>query len=411
MKGSYWPWIAGLLFFIGLLMHQVPLLLVALLLLLVRGITVLWERYSLRRIEFRRQLSTRRAFFGEEVVLELDIANRKPLPLPWLEIEEEMPEDITLLTGTASQSHKVSRVYLTNLFSLGWYHRVRRRYRLRCDQRGYFTFGPTQIRSGDLFGFSRQQMDIETEDHLIVYPRVLPVVQPGIPSKQPQGNIRIKRFIFQDPVLTRGVREYQFGDSLKRIHWKTSARLGRLQTKVFEPTTSVDMGIFLDVRTVPFPGWGSVTQLQELGVIAAASIANHAMKSGYRVGLYVNQLRKFTGERIRIAPSQHSDQFVHILEALAQVHSSVEITPMHRFVTLESRNLPWGSTILVITAVPSEALLATMLRLKRAGRSIALVKIGGTQTLSSRDGLRTYYVPDDVSWRDLDTITLQGIRP
>ena len=54
MRGSYWPWIAGLLFFIGLLMHQVPLLLVALLLLLVRGITILWERYSLRRIEFQR---------------------------------------------------------------------------------------------------------------------------------------------------------------------------------------------------------------------------------------------------------------------------------------------------------------------------------------------------------------------
>ena len=411
MRGTYWLWIAGLLFFIGLLTHQVPLLLVALLLLLVRGITILWERYSLKRIEFRRQLSTKRAFFGEEVVLELDIANRKPLPLPWLEIEEELPEDVTLLTGTVSQSHKVSRVYLTNLFSLGWYHRVRRRYRLRCEQRGYFTFGPTQIRSGDLFGFSQQQMDITTEDHLIVYPRVLPVVQPGIPSKQPLGNIRIKRFIFPDPILTMGVREYQFGDSLKRIHWKTSARIGRLQTKVFEPTTSVDMGIFLDVRTVSFPGWGSITQLQELGVIAAASIANQAMKSGYRVGLYANQLRRFTGDRIRIAPSQHSDQFMHILEALAQVHSSAEITPMPRFVTLESRNLPWGSTILVITAVPSEALLAALLRLKRAGRSIALVKVGGSATLPIRDGLPAYYIPDDVSWRDLDTITLHGMRP
>jgi len=82
MQGTYWLWIAGLLFFAGLLMHQVPLLLVSLLLLLVRGITVVWERYSLKRIEFRRQLSTKRAFFGEEVVLELDIANRKPLPLP-----------------------------------------------------------------------------------------------------------------------------------------------------------------------------------------------------------------------------------------------------------------------------------------------------------------------------------------
>ena len=410
MRGTYWPWIAGLLFFIGLLMHQVPLLLVSLLLLLVRGITILWERYSLTRIEFQRRLSARRAFFGEEVVLELDIANRKPLPLPWLEIDEELPQDVILLTGSTSRSYKPSRANLTILFSLGWYHRVRRRYRLLCEHRGCFTFGPTQIRSGDLFGFSRQQMDIEQVDRLTVYPRILPVVQPGVPSKQPLGDIRIKRYIFQDPILTRGVREYQFGDSLKRIHWKTSARLGRLQTKVFEPTTSIDMGIFLDVRTVPPPEWGRVPQLQELGIIAAASIANHAMSSGYRVGLYINQLRQLTGERIRIAPSQHSEQLVRILETLAQVHSSAENVPAARFVALESRSLPWGSTILVITAVPTEALLATLLRMKRAGRSVALVQVGGSQTLLRRDGLPAYRIPDEVSWRELDTITLQGMR-
>jgi len=410
MRGTYWPWIAGLLFFVGLIMHQVPLILVALLLLLVRGITRLWERYSLVRIEFQRQLSTRRAFFGEEVVLELDIANRKLLPLPWLEVDEELPEEVALLTGKTSPSHKTDRVHLTNLFSLGWYHRVRRRYRLKCSQRGCFTFGPTQIRSGDLFGFSRQEMEISQVDRLTVYPRVLPVEQPGIPSKQPLGDIHIRRYLFQDPILTRGVREYRSGDSLKHIHWKTSARLGRLQTKVFEPTTSVDMGIFLDVRTVRPPGWGSIAQLQELGIVAAASIANHAMAAGYRVGLYVNQYRQFTGDRIRIAPSQHADQMLRILEALAQVHSSMETAPAARFVALESRNLPWGSTVLVITAVPTEALLATLLRMKRAGRSVALVTVGGPDTMAGRDGLAAYRISADVPWYDLDTITLQGMR-
>lgn len=410
MRGTYWPIIAGVLFFIGLILHQVPLLLVSLLLLLVRGITKLWERYSLTRIEFQRRLSARRAFFGDEVVLELDIANRKPLPLPWLEIDEELPEDVPLLNGKTSPSHKTARVHLTNLFSLGWYHRVKRRYRLRCQQRGCFTFGPTQIRSGDLFGFSRQEMLIEQVDRLTVYPRILPVEQPGIPSKQPLGDIRIRRYLFQDPTLTRGVREYQSGDSLKRIHWKTSARLGRLQTKLFEPTTSVDMGIFLDVRTVPPPGWGSITQLHELGIIAAASVANHAMAAGYRVGLYINQLRQFTGERIRIPPSQHADQMVHILEALAQVHSSIETSPAARFVALESRNLPWGSTILVITAVPTEALLATLLRMKKVGRSVALVQVGGPEITSGRDGLPAYRIPAEVPWQDLETLTLQRMR-
>ncbi len=407
MRGSYLPLIVGVLFLIGVILGQIPLLLIAFLLLLVWGTTRLWERYALTRIEYHRRLSSKRAFFGEELLLELEVANRKPLPLPWVEIDDEIPEEITFLKGKTTQSHKTARVHLTSLLSLGWYHRVKRLYPIRCDQRGYFTFGPTRICSGDLFGFSRQEIEFSDIDRLIVYPRIVPLEQPGIPSKQPLGDIRTKRHIFQDPVLTMGVRDYHFGDSLKRIHWKTTARIGKLQTKVFEPTTSVDMGIFLDVRTVQPPGWGLVAQSLELGVMAAASIANHAMSAGYRVGLYANQRRQPIGELVRIPPSQHVDQMVYILEALAQIHSS-ESMPIARFVSLESRNLPWGSTMVLITAVPTETLLATLLRMKRAGRRVALVIVGGSE-MPNLGGLPVYRISDDVPWREVETLSLEGM--
>ena len=407
MRGSYLPLISGVLFFIGVILHQIPLLLIAFLLLLVWGTTRLWERYALTRIEYHRRLSAKRAFFGDELLLELEVANRKPLPLPWVEIDDEVPEEITFLKGKTTQSHKVARVHLTSLLSLGWYHRVKRLYPIRCDQRGYFTFGPTRICSGDLFGFSRQEIELSDLDRLIVYPRIIPVEQRDIPSKQPVGDIRTKRHIFQDPILTMGVRDYSFGDSLKRIHWKTTARLGKLQTKIFEPTTSVDMGIFLDVRTVKPPSWGLLTQSLELAVMAAASIASQAMSNGYRVGLYANQRRQPIGELVRIPPSQHADQMMHILEALAQIHSS-ESMPIARFVSLESRNLPWGSTLVLITAMPTESLLATLLRMKRVGRQVALVVIGGSK-IPRLDGLPVYRIPDDIPWREVETLSLQAM--
>jgi uncharacterized protein (DUF58 family) len=408
MRGGYWPFIGVVLLILGLILHQVPLILIACLLLLVRGVTRLWDRYGLVRVEFRRKLSTDRAFFGEEIYIDMEVDNRKLLPLPWLEVDDEMPEAITFLRGATTASHKVARVHLTNLLSLGWYHRVRRRYPVRCDMRGSFSFGPTRIRSGDLFGFTQQEMEVYQTDRLTVYPRIVPLEQPRIPSKQPLGDIRTRRFIFQDPVLTMGVRDYAYGDSLKRIHWKTTARTGRLQTKVYEPTTSVDMGIMLDVRTVPPPGWGAVTQLQELGVMTAASIASHAMSSGFRVGLYVNQRRQYTGEPVRLPPSQHSEQMVKILEALAQVYPAGESLPIARFVSLESRLLPWGSTLVVITAAVTDDLLATLAGMQRAGRSVTLVVIGGSRSGVSLDGLSVFRVADDVSWRDVEAITLQG---
>lgn len=407
MLGSYWLFIAAVLFIVSLVLHQVPLLLISLLFILVRGVARLWERYCLVRIEYQRRLSANRVFFGEEVQLEVEVANRKPLPLPWIQVEDEIPAEVTLLKGRTSPAHQENRVLLSNLLSLGWYHKVKRRYPIRCMQRGWFTFGPTRIRSGDLFGFFSRQMVIQQVDYLMVYPKIVPLEKLGIPSKQPLGDIRTRRHIFEDPILTSGLRDYHFGDSLRRIHWKSTARLGRLQTKVFEPTTTIDMGIFLDVRTMKPAFWGSVPYLLELGIMAAASISNYAMAAGYRVGLYVNQHKRFLDEPIRVPPSQHTGQLLNILEALAQTHPS-ETMPIARLVQRESRSLPWGSTIVVISAMPTDTLLSTLVNMKRAGRSVTLIVVGGSEPSISKDGLTVYHIRDDVAWRELEMLSMAG---
>ena len=220
MLGNYWLLIAALLFIVSLITHQVPLLLISLLFILARGVARLWERYCLVRIDYHRRLSAHRAFFGDEVQLEVEVANRKPLPLSWIQIDDEVPSDVTFQKVRTTPSHKANRSLLTNLLSLSWYHKVTRRYHMRCLQRGFFAFGPTRIRSGDLFGFFSRGMEVQQVDYLMVYPRILPLEKLGIISNQPVGDIRTKRHIFQDPILTLGVRDYYFGDSLKKIHWK-----------------------------------------------------------------------------------------------------------------------------------------------------------------------------------------------
>ncbi len=396
MRGDYWLFFAALILIISLATHQVPLVLISLLFLLTGGVSRLWNRFCLHRIEYRRRLSHNQVFFGEEIVFEMEITNRKPLPLPWLQIDDELPEQVTLLKGKATITHG-DRVTLSNMFPVNMYHRVTRRFPMRCRQRGCFAFGPTYIRSGDLFGFFRRNMYIDKLDFLLVYPRLVPLEKLGIPSQQFFGDIRLKRHLFQDPVLTAGVRDYHSGDSLKRIHWKSTARLGKLQTKVYEPTTTVDMSIFLDVRTLRAPLWGSVYQLQELGIIAAASISHHALRGGFRVGLYVNQVTRFSQGMVRVPHSQHPDQLPRILEVLAQLHQ-VETVPMARFIQQEARRLPWGSTLVVVSAQPLDELLATLLDLKRVGRSVALVKVGGEKPEVSSGNLPVYHITDDVAW-------------
>src|SRR3972149_4827803 len=170
MRGDYWLAIAVLLLIIGLLIQQVPLALVALLFLMTGGVSRLWNKYCLHRVAYRRRLSRNHVFFGEEVVLEIEITNRKPLPLPWVQIEDELPENITLLKGRAVPTHD-DRVTLTNIFPVNMYHRVTRRFPMLCPRRGAFVFGPSRVRSGDLFGFFHKDRYITDLDYLLVYPR------------------------------------------------------------------------------------------------------------------------------------------------------------------------------------------------------------------------------------------------
>src|SRR4030042_644433 len=166
MRGDHCIVISVIILIVSLVLHQVPLALLSFLFILTGGVSRLWNKYCLRRIEYRRRLSHNQVFFGEEVVLEIEVANRKPLPLPWLKIEDELPEKVTLLKGKASSSHE-DRVTLTNIFPIGMYHRVKRRFPIKCPQRGAFIFGPTRIQSGDLFGFFRRDMYIEKLDFLL----------------------------------------------------------------------------------------------------------------------------------------------------------------------------------------------------------------------------------------------------
>ncbi len=384
-------WLTVLLFAVSILLRHPLLFLLAVLLALVAVVTMLWQGYALSNLTYTRRLGATRMFVGEETDLSIEIVNAKPLPLAWLKANDEFPAQVELLKGNLHYTHKDTRRMLTNIIALRFYERVRKRYRLRARQRGALEFGPVELSSGDMFGFRSQRELLPEIDRLIVYPRVVPITELGLPAAHPFGEEKTVRQIDQDPLRLMGVREYAPGDSPRRIHWKATARRASLQTKLFEPSAQRATAIFLDIQTVPPGLFGYTPEYLEFGISAAASIAWHLLDLREAVGLYVNGSRYNEWELIRLLPSRRPSRRQEILETLASLVS----LPAIRFQDLaraEMAALAFGTIVVAISAAVTDELVAVLLDFKRAGHPVTLLTIGEEAPANIPEDLPTVWL-------------------
>lgn len=383
-----------------------PLLAVlALLLGLLAGLTALWDRYALAGVTYVRRLDTPRLFVGEETDLTIEITNAKPLPLAWLKAEDEFPAEMSLARGRIHHSHKPTRRLLTNLLALRFYERVRKRYHLRAEKRGVLAFGPVELRAGDLFGFRRQEHVIERIDELVVYPRIVPVTTLSLPANYPSGDTATRRRIADDPLRTCGARPYVAGDNPRYLHWKTTARRGDLHSKIFEPGATPRTAIFLDVTTVHgMPG--IVEEYLEFAIIAAASVARWLLDRREAVGLYSNTARRNSSELVRLPPSRRPERWTEILDSLARV-IEIPSVALERLVRAELPALPYGTTVIAISATPDPALYAALLDVQRANHPVALLAIGETAPPDVPAELRCTWIGGRTAYRGLEELDLR----
>ena len=187
-----------------------------------------------------------------------------------------------------------------------WYERVRRRYRLTAERRGAYDFGPVLLSSGDIFGFRTRLLEVPTQQTVLVYPRLVPLNRIPLRVARPGGELLGERRIVEDPLRLAGVRDYKPGDPVRHIHWKSSARIGQLQTKVFEPAASQHLVIFLNGQTLEHAYEGVLGDYFETAIMVAAALANAGLEARHPVGLFTNNSVRDASRRVRLPASRHS---------------------------------------------------------------------------------------------------------
>jgi uncharacterized protein (DUF58 family) len=164
----------------------------------------------------------------------------------------------------------------------GWHESVS--YQVRSDIRGRFEIGPMSVRVSDPFGLVELGRTFRTTVPLVVTPRT--VLLPQIPlggAWTGSGDNRPRAFAIGSAEDVT-VREYRRGDDLRRVHWRSSARLGELMVRREEQPWQSRATLFLDNRRGSHRGQGIASSL-EAAVSAAASVAVHLTHRGFAVRL------------------------------------------------------------------------------------------------------------------------------
>ncbi len=384
--------IVGLMLKLSLLVYAMYVLLGVL--LLSRFFTRTWTE----KLVVTRQSEGDIFQIGDRTEVVVEIENQGALAVPWLIIEDALPRDEF---SQISQRIKVDggRLRLTRL-ARGETESLD--YSVTFLQRGYYQLGPLLLETGDVFGLHRR-FRVAGEPHFaLVLPKVLPLQGYNLASRRPMGEIRVVHRLFEDPTRLAGVRPYQQGDQLNRIHWRATARTGELHSRVFETSRVAGATFLLDFHTHSFQGAGGNVSA-ELAITTVASLANAVFLMAQQIGFISNgrdaadRIREegwraeylsradaqqrasdpLTNDRlkpVRIETRKGTEKMTQILETLARLEHTDGLDFSEMLATIISQ-IPRDATVVPVLRQVTPAIAIALGELVRRGFLVTVVVV------------------------------------
>jgi uncharacterized protein (DUF58 family) len=331
--------------------------------LLVGGGSYILTRLGLADLEAGYAVSQLSRHGGDELRVTYTLRNTGRLIKPWLEIHNPTTLPGGLPGRALSLRGRQERSWLV---------------RTPLVRRGHFRIEPLQIRTGDPFGFFEASASVGQGITLVVYPRIDALPMWRLPPANIEGAHAQPERTLQTTPLATTVRPYAPGDSMNRIHWRTTARTGEIQVKEFDLEQTADAWIFMDLDAANEGGSGDESTTG-VAVRAAASIADKALEENRAVGLTVN------AHRMTVVPADRgARQRLKILQLLAAVEADGR-TPLSEALVTGVNRLRRGMTAIVVTSSQDASFVRPLATLRTRGISAVVVLLDLAQFEPARD--------------------------
>lgn len=321
------PTVTAILFGLN---YQYPSRVYMMLLIVCGGmflISYLWAWALSRKIQFNRQTPLSWVQVGEHIEEYLILSNRSFFPAPYIEFIDNSTLPGFNANRVTSIGARALDLWTVNAF---------------CKQRGLFQLGDALIVTSDPLGIFEVIIHAAIQTPILVLPQ--PSILPELPvaSSGLMGEGRPRREASQQTMHVSSVREFAEGDSMRQIHWPTTARKNKTFVRLMENAPEGNWWILLDLdqRFMFGDGWDSI---EEQSVSLAASLADLGQRTRKSTGLVSN------GQEFGWHPPQKGDaQQWELLQTLALAKPGA--LPLAGLLDKISTSLGNHHSLLIITA-------------------------------------------------------------
>jgi len=227
-------------------------------------------------------------------------------------------------------------------------------YALRNVPRGRYRLGEAEVSVEDPFGLSRRDQRLPDTGTLLVYPRLAKLA--SLFSERGLRSHGAGRVLLRRPAgfELHSVREYQDGESLRRVHWPSTARRQQLMVKELEDAPRDEIVVVIDAQD----GFGAGTPPDssfDAQVRAAGSILWTHARRGRNARLLVS-----SGAVDTVAIRSYGRDWPRVMEALAAAEQS-GTRPLEAFLADESGVAAHASDVAVVTAALRPTLVEALI--------------------------------------------------
>lgn len=303
-----------------------------------------WARTLAGHLRISREMRYGWAQVGDKLEERFTLTNFSTLPATWVEVS-----DLSTLPGySASLATGVDGSSTNQWLTAG-----------TCTRRGLYWLGSTTVFTGDPLGIYSVTIEDLARTNLMVMPPVVPLPQIEITPGGFLGEGRPRPHAPEHTVGAAGVREYMPGDSLRTVHWRTTARRERPYVRLFDGAPAGDWWILIDLQKEVQAGKDE-DSTEENAIILAASLADKGLRARQAVGLVAS------GEKLVWLPPQAGEsQRWEILRALALVNPGT--IPLAELLERIRPNISRRSSLLLITASVDPGWLSSLVSLTWRG--------------------------------------------